>query len=113
MCFEDQVQCRKNEEQCRGGCSGDVSSTLKYDFATMIAISELNPDVVGEDGYYAAAANCTTKTTVIEVPWFEGGDSFNTFATRMRIRCTLQRLNPFPVTTTNPDVCTCVLPQLE
>jgi hypothetical protein len=28
--------------------------------------------VLGEDGYYAAAANCTLKTTTIEVPFFEG-----------------------------------------
>jgi hypothetical protein len=40
----------------------------------MIAISELNPDVLGEDGFYAAAADCNVKQGVIEVPLFEGGD---------------------------------------
>ena len=39
-----------------------------------MSLSELNPDVIGEDGYYAAAANCTTKTVTIDVPLFEGTD---------------------------------------
>ena len=71
---QDQVQCKKNLEQCVGGCSGDLTSSLKYDFNTMIAISELNPDVLGEDGFYAAAADCNVRQGVIEVPMFEGGD---------------------------------------
>ena len=29
MCLEDQVQCKKDEEECRGGCSGDLTSSLK------------------------------------------------------------------------------------
>ena len=36
MCFEDQVACKKGEEECRGGCSGDISSTLHYDFSTRL-----------------------------------------------------------------------------
>ena len=74
-------------------CMRVYASVLSDDFATMIAISELNPDVIGEDGFHAAAANCTLRSAVIEVPWFEGGDSFSTFATRMRIRCVLWRSN--------------------
>jgi len=74
MCLEDQVQCKKNFEECVGGCSGDLTSSLKYDFNTMIAISELNPDVLGEDGFYAAAADCNVRQGLIEVPLFEGGD---------------------------------------
>jgi len=71
---QDKVQCKKDFEHCIGGCSGDLTSQLHYDFATMIAVSELNPDVLGEDGFYAAAADCNVKQGVIEVPLFEGGD---------------------------------------
>ena len=49
---------------------------------------------LSEDGFYAAAANCTLKTATIEVPFFEGGSSFQVYAVRMRIRCTLLRSNP-------------------
>lgn len=93
MCFEDQVECKKDFEHCIGGCAGDASSTLMYDFATTIAIADLNPDVVGEDGFAAAHANCTVKTSVVEVDLFEGGDSFATFSVRMRIRSGLTALD--------------------
>ena len=82
-----QVQCKKDFEHCIGGCAGDDTSNLLYDFNTIIAISDLNPDVVGEDGFDSAHANCTVKTDVIEVDLFEGGDSFTEFATRMQVRC--------------------------
>ena len=71
---QDKVQCKKDFEHCIGGCSGDLSSSLHYDFSTMVAIAELNPDVLGEDGFHAAAADCNVKQGVIEVPLFEGGD---------------------------------------
>lgn len=87
MCFEDPVECKKEEQHCLGGCAGDTTSVLHYDFATMVAIGELNADVLGEDGYAASAANCTLKTRVLEVPLFDGGDSFTVYATRIRIRC--------------------------
>jgi hypothetical protein len=87
MCFEDKVKCKKDEQQCLGSCSGDTTSVVNYDFATMLAVGELNEDVLGEDGYIASAANCTLKTHVLEVPLFEGGDSFTVYATRIRIRC--------------------------
>ena len=76
MCFEDQVQCKKEFEHCIGGCAGDATSNLMYDFATTIAIADLNPDVVGEDGFASAHANCSVKTGVVEVDLFEGGDSY-------------------------------------
>ena len=69
------------------------ASVLSDDFATMIAISELNPDVIGEDGFHAAAANCTLRSAVIEVPWFEGAqstlphDSTMTRSVRSSVRC--------------------------
>ena len=87
MCLEDQVECKKEFEECLGGCSGDLTSSLNYDFNTMVAISELNPEVIGEGGFDAAAADCNVKTATIKVPLFEGGDSFATFAVRMQTRC--------------------------
>jgi len=95
MCLEDKVECKKNFEHCIGGCAGDLTSQLHYDFATMIAVSELNPDVLGEDGFYAAAADCNIRQSVIEVDLFEGGDSFKTFAVRIQTRCTLAHPHPF------------------
>ena len=75
MCFEDQVVCKKDFEHCIGNCAGDATSNLFYDFNTVVAISDLNPDVVGEDGFDSAHANCSVKTDIIEVDLFEGGDS--------------------------------------
>ena len=86
MCLISPVDCKKDFELCLGTCAGDDSSTLAYDFATMIGRGELSPDVLGTDGFEAAAANCTLKTRIIEVPLFDGGQSFATFVTRLRIR---------------------------
>jgi hypothetical protein len=68
--------------------------TCADDFATAVAVGELNPDVLGEDGFYAAAANCTVKTATIEVQFFEGGDSFRTYAARQRVRSGMTALSP-------------------
>ena len=67
------MQCRKDEEQCLGTCAGKATTQLPYDFNTMIAISELNPDVVGEDVFESARADCNTRQTTIDVTLFEGG----------------------------------------
>lgn len=93
MCLEDQVQCKKDLEECVGGCSGDLTSSLKYDFNTMIAISELNPDVLGEDGFFAAAADCNVRQGLIEIPMFDGGDSFKTYAVRIQTRSGMTALS--------------------
>jgi len=86
MCLISPVDCKKDFELCLGTCAGDDSSVLAYDFATMIGRGELSPDVLGTEGFDAAAANCTLKTRIIEVPLFDGGLSFATFVTRLRIR---------------------------
>lgn len=86
MCLENQVQCKKNLEQCVGGCSGDSTSRLMHDFVTTVALSELNADVVGEDGFAAAHANCNPRSAFVDVQLFRGGDSFQKFAIRMRLR---------------------------
>ena len=86
MCLTSPVDCKKYFEQCLGICAGDDSSVLAFDFATMIGRGELSPDVLGEEGFEAASANCTLKTQVIEVPLFDGGQSFATYVTRLRTR---------------------------
>lgn len=80
-------------EHCIGGCSGESTSALHYDFNTIIALSELNPDVIGFGGFDAAHANCTVKVDTIEVPLFEGGDAFQTFAERHRINSGMSALD--------------------
>lgn len=75
----------------------------------MIALSELNPDVLGEDGFYAAAADCNVRQGVIEVPLFEGGDSFKTFVVRIQTRCTLAH-PPTPSSCTLKTQHTCRAP---
>lgn len=82
---QDPVECKKDFEHCIGGCGGESTSTLHYDFNTIIALSELNPDVIGFGGFDAAHANCTIKTDIIEVQLFEGGDAFSVFAERGRL----------------------------
>ena len=93
MCFEDPVECKKDFELCLGSCSGDLTSTLNYDFNTMIALSELNPDVLGDDGFFATGADCHVRTGEIKVDPFEGGDSFKTFAVRMQTRSGMTALS--------------------
>lgn len=93
MCLEGKVQCKKDEEHCLGICAGDETSNLLHDFSTMVALAELNPDVLGEDGYESAHANCTVNTDIIEVQLFDGGESFQTFAARLRVRSGMTALS--------------------
>ena len=96
MCYhyysQDQVQCKKDYEHCLGGCGGDSTAVLKYDFNTIVALSELNPDVIGFSGFDSAYANCTVKTDIIEVDLFEGGAAFSRFAEQTRLNC-MQRIS--------------------
>ena len=41
-------------------------------------MSELNPDVIGEDVFDGARSDCNTRTTTISVDLFEGGEYFTT-----------------------------------
>ena len=112
QCLEDPVECKKDFEHCIGGCGGESTSTLHYDFNTIIALSELNPDVIGFGGFDAAHANCTIKTDIIEVPLFEGGDSFAVFAERTRLNSGMTALdNTF--CENNPLSCGAIQEALE
>ena len=73
MCLESQVQCKKDEELCLGTCAGKATTQLPYDFNSMVAISELNPDVIGQEVFESTRADCNTRQTTIDVELFEGG----------------------------------------
>lgn len=62
------------------------TNPLHSEFHTTIAKSELSVALLGEDGVEHANANCTAKRVQIFVDLFDGGDSFKTFASRMRVR---------------------------
>ena len=72
-CAQDKVQCDKTERRCLGLCSGVDNSEFKHDFHTMVALTELSVDALG-DQFDSATANCTIKTTTLYVPTFNGGD---------------------------------------
>ncbi|MDA9633338.1 hypothetical protein N9S81_00200, partial [bacterium] len=112
MCLEDGVACKKEFELCLGTCAGKSGTQLPYDFNSLIAISELNPDVVGEEVFDGARADCNTRQTTISVDLFEGGDSFKTFAVRMQIRSGLTALDP-SWCEANPLTCGAIQEVLE
>ena len=85
-CAQDKVQCAKDERKCLGLCSGVDNSPFRYDFHTVVARTELSTGALGVARWEAAEANCTIKTTTLYVPTFDGGDSFKTFAARLRVR---------------------------
>ena len=80
------VQCAKTERQCLNSCSGVDNSDLNYDFHTIVGITELGVISLGAEGHAAAEANCSIKSTILEVPAFGGGTAFATFAARLRVR---------------------------
>lgn len=85
-CGQDRVVCKKDELRCLGGCSGVDGSDAKHDFSTIVTIAELSEFALGDGFDSVAAANCTVKTAILKVPTFAGGDSFGTFAARLRTR---------------------------
>ena len=85
-CIGNDVVCHKQMRECLGGCGGTDGSVLKHDFHTQVSLADLSEVVLGEEGFSQAAANCTIKTAMVDVPLFEGGDSFKRFAGRLRVR---------------------------
>ena len=85
-CAEDKVVCKKDKIRCLSTCGGKDGSQYKHDFATIVSSTELSRFVL-EDGFDTqAAADCTVRSYTFKVPIFKGGDSFATFAARMRTR---------------------------
>ena len=85
-CAEDPVSCKQSLETCVGGCAGTDVTSLTHSFETWIAKGMLSEEVIGNAAYTGAFANCTPKTGTVLVDLFEGGDSFKTFAARVRVR---------------------------
>ena len=85
-CAENKVQCKKDKIQCMSTCGGGDGSQYKHDFATIVSSTELSRFAL-EGGFYTqAAADCNVRSYVFKVPAFSGGESFATFAARMRTR---------------------------
>lgn len=85
-CAEDKVACKKEKIRCLSTCGGVDGSQYKHDFATIVSSSELSHFVLEDAFDTQAAADCTIHSYTFKVPVFKGGDSFATFAARMRVR---------------------------
>ena len=85
-CAYNRVECKKSEIACLGTCSGVDGTEYHHDFATVVSLSELSEFVLGNDFNDSAPANCSVKNVVLELDTFAGGDSFKTFAARVRTR---------------------------
>lgn len=85
-CGEDKVECKKNKIRCLSTCGGVDGSQYKHDFATIVSSTELSRFVLDDAFDTQAAADCTVRSYTFKVPVFSGGDSFATFAARMRVR---------------------------
>ena len=85
-CGEDKVQCKKDKVQCLSTCGGSDGAEYKHDFATIVSSTELSQFALGDGFDTQAAADCTVRSYIFKVPVFQGGDSFATFAARMRVR---------------------------
>jgi len=92
-CTVDRVQCKKSEIACLGTCSGVDGSEYHHDFATIVSLTELSEFVLGDAFETSAPANCITKNAIIEVETFAGGDSFKTYAARIRGRSGLTAIS--------------------
>lgn len=84
-CLRSEPECLKSRETCLGRCGGSAVE-VRQDFYTMISKKELSDTVLSIDnGWARSRANCTTKTAVVEVPLFEGGDALRAFASHLRV----------------------------
>jgi len=85
-CGEDKVWCKKAKIKCLNTCGGSDGAQYKHDFATIVSSTELSEFVLGDGFDSQAAADCTVRSYTFKVPIFKGGDSFATFASRIRAR---------------------------
>lgn len=91
-CAADKVACKKDTVKCLGSCGGVDGSQHLHDFSTIVSLTELSEFVLG-DSFLSAEADCTVRTHVFKVPTFAGGDSFGTFAARLRVRSGLTAID--------------------
>ena len=93
-CLESKPQCYKNRRLCMGRCGGDNEEVLQ-DFATSVSKSEMGDFTLKTPTERdAAAADCRVRTGNISIPWFEGGDAFETYAARVRSRSGFTAIDP-------------------
>ena len=85
-------QCGKRDT--RTATPNSTSTSFSPTPSMIIALTELNPDVIGFAGFDSAYSNCTVKTAIVEVDLFEGGDAFARFAESTRLNCTCA---PIPI----------------
>ena len=85
-CSQNPVTCKKEFEHCLGSCSGVDSHHQYFDFHGGLAKAELAEEIIGTDAFEQAEAYCVPQTATIKVTLFEGGDSFRTWAARVRVR---------------------------
>ena len=85
-CGADKVSCKKEKIKCLNTCGGSDGAEYKHDFATIVSSTELSQFVLGDGFDTQAAADCTVRQYTFKVPVFRGGDSFATFAARIRVR---------------------------
>lgn len=78
--------CKKAKIKCLNTCGGSDGAQYKHDFATIVSSTELSEFVLGDGFDSQAAADCTVRSYTFKVPIFKGGDSFATFASRIRAR---------------------------
>ena len=84
-CARSGAECLKGRETCLGTCSGDGPS-LRQDFTTLVAKTELSAAAVGRARVGAGRANCTVKKFVFRVPLFDGGNAFDVYSSVLRTR---------------------------
>ena len=85
-CMKSQPKCLRDRAVCLGSCQGEGGGRLTQDFATSVVKQELSVAALGFDAIARGRANCTVQNTVVEVPLFAAGESFQLYAQRLRVR---------------------------
>ena len=69
-CAQDKVQCDKTE-RCPGLCSGVDNSEFKHDFHTMVALTELSVDALGDqfDSGRRPTARSRRRRSACDLQW--------------------------------------------
>ena len=85
-CMKSQPQCLRNRDMCLGRCDGAGGGLLTQDFATTFVKQELSVQSIGSTAIDNGRANCTPKSRIVHVPLFDAGETFASYAARLRVR---------------------------